>query len=215
MLVVAHEGGRSTTAAQKALAWGADVVEVDVVAFHGRLYCSHNPLPLIGAPRAPSLSRLWPVDARAPIVELDLKESSPPFRHVLVAFLKAHRGAGPPQIFASSRDLATLRVLKTDAPNVYRFYSIGDAPHLHAFMADPAEAAVVDGVSVDYRLVNPGTITWMHRHRLLVFVWTVDDPRQAQLLIREGVDGITTDQPGIVKAIAHTETGERPILHRI
>jgi hypothetical protein len=76
---VAHNAGDSVEASVQALAVGARVVEIDVVASQGELFVSHDrPLPLLGgALQAPRLEQIWGVAAGADAVVLDLKQSSP------------------------------------------------------------------------------------------------------------------------------------------
>jgi hypothetical protein len=91
---VAHNAGDSVEASVQALAVGARVVEIDVVASQGELFVSHDrPLPLLGgALQAPRLEQIWGVAAGADAVVLDLKQSSPLLIVPLVEFLEAHRG---------------------------------------------------------------------------------------------------------------------------
>jgi glycerophosphoryl diester phosphodiesterase len=54
-----------------------------------------------------------------------------------------------------------------------------------------------DFVCPHYRLLKLAYIRRMHRIGIPVFPWTVNDPRMAQRLIQQGVDGIITDQPDL------------------
>jgi len=214
VFAIAHEAGRSRATASNALAWGADAVEVDLVACRGQLYVSHSPLPNNPPPTAPTLRQVWATDSEARVVELDLKQSTPAFRQLLLAFLASHRGAGHPQIFVSSRDIATLRAVQAGAPNVFRFLSIDSVAELRALRASPSMQALLDGVSIDQNFLDPPTIAWLHAHHLLIFVWTVDDPTRAQALLSEGVNGITTDQSTIGRLVLHHDRTAPVLLHR-
>lgn len=217
MVVISHEGGRTIQAARTSLAWGADAVEVDLVEWHGQLYVSHNLLPLKRKPDVPTLTSVWPEDEHAHIVEFDLKESTPAFQHDLLSFIAKHRGAKGrgPEMFVSCRDMGTLRVMKRGAPEVFRFLSIGYPRQLKALEQNPSALPYIDGVSIDQTLLTPSVITWLHGHHLLIFAWTIDNPAQAQLLMREGVDGITTDRGIIGEALIRDERGEQPLLQRM
>lgn len=212
VLVVAHEGARSAGYAQRALTWQADVLEMDAVAWHGQLYVSHQPVTSATAGSTPRVNQVWPVACHARIVEFDLKDSSPAFDRLLVAFLRAHRQPGMPQVFVSGRDLSSLRAIHAGAPWVFRFLSVGDDAHLDALQHHPAMVAGLDGVSIRQSLLQSTTIAWFHHHRLLVFAWTVDSTVRAQELVRDGVDGITTDEPAIIGQIAHQEHGKAHLL---
>lgn len=212
VLVVAHEGGRNPRFAQTALTWQADVLEMDAVAYHGQLYVSHQPVTNATADRMPLVSQVWPVASRARIVEFDLKDNSPAFNRLLVSFLRAHHQTNMPQMFISGRDLSSLRTIHAGAPWVFRFLSIGDLHQLDGLRRHPNLTAGIDGVSIRQNLLDPATIVWLHQHRLLVFAWTVDSSVRAQELVRDGVDGITTDEPAIIAMIARQETGKSHVL---
>jgi glycerophosphoryl diester phosphodiesterase len=49
---------------------------------------------------------------------------------------------------------------------------------------------------VDQRLINAA-----HRRGMEVHVWTIDDPGQMNQLLDLGVDGLVTDQPGILRDV--------------
>ncbi|WP_237700089.1 glycerophosphodiester phosphodiesterase [Alicyclobacillus acidocaldarius] len=51
------------------------------------------------------------------------------------------------------------------------------------------------------RVVTPRFVEFAHRCHLEVDVWTVDDPRVMQDLIRQGVDGIVTNSPQILQKL--------------
>lgn len=170
VLIVGHEAGRRVATARQAIAAGADAVEVDVVAAHGQLYVSHNLLWGSLKPTAMTLNQLWPVDAHARVVEFDVKDRSPAFQRLLLAFVAAHQGPGAPQLFISSRDPVTLRAFQRDAPAVFRFLSIDHMHNLDELRTDPSLRSMLDGISVRYDLVNAETVRWLHRHGILVFV---------------------------------------------
>lgn len=215
VLVISHEGGRRVAIARVVLRQGAGAVEIDVVAHHGVLYVSHHPVGADDVPSVPTVQQVWPVDATARIVELDLKQSSPQFQRVLVAFLTAHSGPGSPQIFVSSRSVSNLRAVKVGAPTVFRFLSIGDISQWTALQSNPTTISLIDGVSIWQNLLTRANVTWLHQHGLLVYAWTVDNSARVQTLLRWGVDGITTNQPGIVTMLARMEHGDPYRLQRL
>lgn len=212
VLVIAHEGARNPAIARRTLTWQADALEMDAVAFQGQLYVSHQAVTNAGIRSTPLVSQVWPIARRARIVEFDLKDHSPAFNALLVTFLQAHHQAGTPQVFVSGHDLQTLRVIHAGAPWVYRFLSIGDEDQLDALRHNPALATGLDGVSIRQSLLDAPTIAWLHQQHLLVFAWTVDSSVRAQELVRDGVDGITTDEPAIIGLIARQERGKIHLL---
>ncbi|MFF5211390.1 glycerophosphodiester phosphodiesterase [Streptosporangium sp. NPDC000396] len=52
--------------------------------------------------------------------------------------------------------------------------------------------------------VTPEYVRRVHSHRMEVFTWTVDDLDVARRLVSYGVDGIITNKPDVMRAIAST-----------
>ena len=114
---VAHNSGDSVAATTEALAHGADVIEIDVVAVGGRLYAGHDaPLPWIGtrAFRGPPLEEVWAAAVATEVVKLDIKESSPAYLELVLAFLAERRGEH--RVIVATGDVPTLRVFAERAP---------------------------------------------------------------------------------------------------
>lgn len=64
-----------------------------------------------------------------------------------------------------------------------------------------AREAGVAGLDLDYRWPVDATLTQrVHEAGLRLYVWTVDDPAVARALVDAGVDGITTNRPGWLRA---------------
>lgn len=60
-------------------------------------------------------------------------------------------------------------------------------------------APIVDKVSViawNAKFVDRAAAEMVHKHGKKLFVYTVNDPKRAQELVKLGVDGIITDRPG-------------------
>jgi len=60
----------------------------------------------------------------------------------------------------------------------------------------------VEIVDLDYRFVCPDLIRHLHRVDKKVWVWTVNSPVIMKTLIGWGIDGITSDKPGVLKSVA-------------
>jgi glycerophosphoryl diester phosphodiesterase len=56
--------------------------------------------------------------------------------------------------------------------------------------------AGLEGVSLNYNIINGKTVTMAEAFGLELFSWTVDNPEEAKRLISLGVKGITTNRPG-------------------
>lgn len=77
------------------------------------------------------------------------------------------------------------------------------------YSTEPPTATQLDGVSLinaQHLLVGPAFVESVHAQGVEVAVWTVDDGDQAAHLAAIGVDSITTNQPGTVRAALATGT---------
>ncbi len=88
--------------------------------------------------------------------------------------------------------LNNLRNLNNNVKIGYLYYKpptpIDEAVRNHAFAILPR-----------YNMVSPKVISWAHSKNLKVYTWTVDDTNKAIELAKEGVDGIATNKPDIIK----------------
>src|SRR5215469_12798686 len=93
VLGVAHNAGNNLETLTKALRYGAEVIEIDVISARGQLVAGRNkPLPRLSRQlfRGPTLAEAWDRAAAADIVKLDLKQTDRGFLDDLVAFLTQH-----------------------------------------------------------------------------------------------------------------------------
>ena len=56
-------------------------------------------------------------------------------------------------------------------------------------------------VNFYHRLCTDAMIDRLHSEGLRISAWTVNEPEQAQRLLRKGVFNITSRKPGMVKAL--------------
>jgi hypothetical protein len=56
-------------------------------------------------------------------------------------------------------------------------------------------------------LVDANLVTWVHAHKLVILAWTVNDSGTFNQLVRLGVDGITTDNLAILRALGRPVSG--------
>jgi glycerophosphoryl diester phosphodiesterase len=213
VLVVAHNAGDSALVARRAIAAGADVVEIDVALASGGLRAldTHRPAGALVHTPGPTLARAWSASTAAPAIELDLKPSSWGSLAALTRFLRAHRGRPLILSSRSARSLATMRRL---TPWALRLLSVGDAAGLARLRATAALRRGVDGVSLAAGLADEATVRWLGAQRLLVVVWTVNDARAAARLAELGVAAITTDSAAVT-ALVHGHGGRARALARL
>jgi hypothetical protein len=212
--VVGHNSGDRIDSALQAIYYGADVIEVDVVAVNGRLYAGHDAPPTwIGDNlfRGPPLDRIWVAASGAQAVKLDLKESSPAFVALVMDFLAQHRGQR--QVIVVSGDPAVLRRIGEQEPSVFRLLGIGSEPRLESIFENPELVDGLDGVSIRESLITGERMEWLADHHLLTFAWTVNDLKRVNELVLLGVDAITTDNLAIMRLLGG-RSGSEPSLER-
>jgi len=54
------------------------------------------------------------------------------------------------------------------------------------------------GFAIHHRFAGQHFVNWAHKRNMLVFVWTLDDGRRAKKLRKRGIDGIITNNPGVM-----------------
>lgn len=197
---VAHNAGDAVDVASRALEYGADVIEIDVMTRRGRLVAGHPRrawiLSQVWLWTIP-LERAWATASRAKVVKLDLKESSEEYVARVVAFLVPRREA---PVFAVTRDGDVLRMLADKAPWLGRVLSV-TASDLAELKRDEALAAVIDGVSGHPDRFDAETMAWLDDRQLVSMTSVVNSMAQADDLLRRGVNGIITDNLAVMEAI--------------
>ena len=149
---------------------------------------------------------VWTAAAQTDLVKFDLKESSPAYLELVLAFIAAHRQQH--QVVVATNDPASLRLFAVRAPEVLRFASVGHGGQLAALRADPELVALIDGVTIRESLVDEETARWLREHGLRVLAWTVNDLDRANALVRLGVDAITTVNLALRALIGGQRRGE-------
>lgn len=203
---VAHNSGGRIEATLEAIIFGADVIEVDVVAIDGALYSGHSPpIPFIGSRlfRGPSLERIWAASYRADALKLGLKETSPAYVELVADFLVSR--PGDRDIIVASRSPEALVTLRERAPEAILLLSVPSDGVLTALQSDEALKQSIDGVTARESVIDATAMSWLSDGDFLVFAWTVNDLDRVNTLIQLGVDGITTENLAIL-----TLLGEQP-----
>jgi hypothetical protein len=207
---VGHNAGASVQTTHQAIASGADVIEIDVVAMGGELVSAHlPPLSVIGPwfYQGPTLETVWRASDDAQIVQLDLKESTPEFRKLLLKFLDEH--AGERTIMVATADVTTLILVREHAPAVLRFLSVPDVSRLQSLYADEDLIALIDGVTIRYQLVSAESVANLKALDLIVLAWTVNDLATVNQFVQFGVDGFSTNNLAIMRLLGGNQNGER------
>ena len=202
VLGVAHNAGNNLATLAAALRYGADVVEIDVISARGQLMAGrdHWPRWLAGQLfRGPTLVQAWDHAASASIVKLDLQRTDRRLLDDLIAFLDAR--AGSRRVMISSRDPGALLYLHRHLPDITMLFSVAGPDAVHQLQSDPALQGAIGGVSAFQGLVDANLVAWGHQHKLLILAWTVNDSQRLNQLVRLHVDGITTANLAILRAL--------------
>lgn len=208
VLTIAHNTGDTPAAARLALAYKADIIEIDVIYANGELYAAHNgPGPALGSQvyRAPRLSAVWNAASGADLVQLDLKSSSPGYLAKVFAFVDNHRDK---PIILSSRSPAVLQAALADRVPALRMLSIATSGELRALKEDPDALAALDGVTMSAHLASEETVSWLKERDLAVFVWVVNKLPVVNEVVGYGVDGIVTDNLAVMELLGDDKEAE-------
>jgi len=205
-LAVAHNAGDRIGATREALQFGADIVEIDVVAVGGSLYAAHDiPNQYFGSVtfHGPSLQSIWKEAVATGIVKFDLKESTPSFINLIVSFVKRH--PGDYQLVLASRSGAALQQLRAGLPQAILLYSVSTPELLASLKANGELLKIIDGVTIRYQLVDQASMPWFKQQKLLVFAWAVNDLADVNALVKLGVTAVTTDNLAIMEILGEAE----------
>jgi hypothetical protein len=198
---VAHNAGDDLNSATRAVAYGADAIEIDVRSAGGELFASHDaPVPLLEdlVFRGPSLRDAWTVARLNDTVLLHLKQGSTAYLDQIRSFL-ASRALR--RTIVQTNDRGTLLSLRRTMPTVKRLLLISNARELAALRGDAELRAAIDGVSVRDNVLTPAAQAWFEQRGLLTFAWVVNDERRMNQLVAEGIDGLITDRLDIMQLL--------------
>jgi glycerophosphoryl diester phosphodiesterase len=81
-------------------------------------------------------------------------------------------------------------------------FSVAGPDAVHQLKSDSALQRGIGGVSAFQGLVDTNLVTWVHARRLVILAWTVNDSDRFNQLVRLGVDGITTGNLAILRALS-------------
>jgi glycerophosphoryl diester phosphodiesterase len=199
--VVAHNAGDDPGAATRAVAYGADAIEIDVRSAGDELLASHDaPMPVLEDVffRGPSLAEAWDVARLRGTVLLHLKERTMPYLARIRSFLAAQ---SPRRIIVQTQfadSIASVRRLLPDAELLFLIVGRADLARVRS---DAALRRDIDGVSIREPLLTARAQAWLKHAGLATFAWTVNDEGRLHQLIHRGVDGVITDRLDIMQLL--------------
>jgi glycerophosphoryl diester phosphodiesterase len=202
VLGVAHNAGNNLGTLATGLRFGADVIEIDVMSARGQLVAG-RPQPWSWLARrlfqGPTLAEAWNRTADAEVTKLDLMQTDRAFLDELAHFLAPR--ARSRRVMISSRDPGALLYLHRRLPDVTLLFSVAYPDAVHQLQSDHTLQKAIGGTSVFQGLVDANLVSWIHEHKLIILAWTVNDSQRFNQLVRLGVDGITTANLAILRAL--------------
>jgi len=215
-----HEPENTLLSVEKAIALGADWVEIDVYAVEGELVVIHDErlerttngtgyvmekslaylrsLDAGKGQKIPTLRELFDlVDRRIGVnVELKGRDTAALTVSLIDQYIK-DRGWDNDQFIVSSFRQRELEKTRRFGPRIRLGVIIGGRRRFYAPFAERHDAF---SVHPRMDLVTPGFVERAHRRGLKVFVYTVNDPGDMVRLETLGVDGVFTDFPERLRA---------------
>lgn len=204
----------SLAAIEAAAAAGVDAVELDVLRRgDGALVLGHGPAVPDGAPALDDALGL--VEALGLAVQLDVKIDG--CEAASVDALRRHDLFS--RAFVSSFSLPILRAFAAVAPQLPRSFTYPEdrlgaserrllrpavRPSLAVLRALAPRrlprllrAAGAQAATLNWAVASPAVVAACHASGAAVYVWTVNEPALATILVESGIDGIITDDPRI------------------
>jgi glycerophosphoryl diester phosphodiesterase family protein len=212
-IAIAHRAPASAAQCARLVALGASVFEVDVQLIDGVLVSSHF-LPALAAlprlrrdglrithrrrdPREIALSAAVARIPRPAQIMLDLKTDSGAAAEALVAAVTA-ADLEPGRFIVCTKGWHTLATLRAHGFPTWR--TVADSSALGEALRLGAIPDVA--VTVAHRLLTSAVVNALHATGTQVMTWTVNDVARARALVEAGVDGVTSDDPEVIRAVA-------------
>lgn len=206
------------------LAWiqNADAVEIDVhLTRDGKVVAHHdkdttrltNKVMIIKETDSTNLRMLDVGSYKSPIYKgeripfLEEAIDTIPPKKILVIEIKSGMNVVPamtkiiekspkkPQIRFISFDYDALLQIKKNFPDNKAVYLLRRLPKYYLLKFNKINHDLIDGVSLEYSLINQQVIEKARKANLEIHAYTVNDIERARYLKKIGVDSITTDKP--------------------
>jgi glycerophosphoryl diester phosphodiesterase len=219
MQIIAHRGAskaereNTVVAFQRAAAFGADAVELDVRrGSDGRLLVHHDPLPAEAPDHVPTLSQALEACAGMWVnVEIKNDEREPDFdpsRSLADATLEVLAAYGSPHRWViSSFDLGMIDRCRSLVPEVRTAWLTS----LHTEEVFDVLADHGHGIWHPWaKVLSETDVRAAHARGVVVNTWTVDDPDRIAELLAWGVDGVCTNVPDVGVRVRAAARGATP-----
>jgi glycerophosphoryl diester phosphodiesterase len=139
---------------------------------------------------------------------VEIKQTEPAIAELVIAVVR-DCGRAEEVILASEHDRVIARV-RDLAPDIATSFAVGEVTDFIQRVSTgqvaeyhPAGLALqIPPEFHDVPLVTAETVAAAHTLGLEIHVWTINDPREIERLLALGVDGIMSDFPGRLRAVA-------------
>jgi glycerophosphoryl diester phosphodiesterase len=155
--------------------------------------------------RIPTLAEVLEAVKGRGVMVFDVKEGN---TAETAAKIIAETGFDPRQIIVFAWNGKVADEYQTHLPKTTLLAISGDVPKRYddAFLK-AQKARGVEGFSVSWKSLaeHPDFVSAVHRHGMIVHVWTVNNPAQLRAAVLAGVDGVGTDVPGVLAEMIAVE----------
>jgi glycerophosphoryl diester phosphodiesterase len=210
-----HEPENTVRSVRRALALGADGIEVDVHFTDSQLVVIHDdtlerttnghgrvaekPFDYLRSldaglgEKIPTLAEIFDAVNRRAVINVELKgpHTAAPVTALIEDYVK-QRGWSYSDFLVSSFDHAQIREVKQLCPEIRIGALIEKTPR---GLAKSAEAMDACSVHASKNCVTPELVADAHRRGLKIFVFTVNESKDIARMQALGVDGVFTDFP--------------------
>lgn len=205
--VVAHRSGNSLAGLREAEALGVGAIEADVHRYRGRLEVRHlktlGPVPILWDRwrlANPFASRLLVADLLAACgpgdLVLDLKGRDERLADDLVAALAPRLARGSPTTICA-RHWPLLEPF-AGLSGARLVHSVGSARGLRR-LRNQLGTGRIQAITIHERLLDSRAVADLRDLADTIMTWPVNTLERAQELVRWGVDGLISDQPGLIQ----------------
>jgi glycerophosphoryl diester phosphodiesterase len=158
--------------------------------------------------RVPSLAQVLDLVNGSRIVLIELKwPKKGIYRNLVTQVLKLIRERKAESwVIVQSFEYAYLRELYSVAPEVTTYqllygYLVFPPVYMNRNFHVGAYPVVegVSGMAINYKFLSPSLVQEIHQKGLKIVAWTVNDPKDIRRAVNLGVDGIISDNPGVVR----------------